>query len=39
MHLDESGKVVIKEIQFDDEAEFNQFPPGLLTKNSEILQK
>jgi predicted ATPase len=30
MHLDHEHKPVIREIRFDDEAEFNQFPPGFM---------
>lgn len=30
LHKDESNKTVLREIQFDDEAEFDQFPPGFI---------
>jgi predicted ATPase len=30
MHRDEAGKTIVREIQIDDEAEFDQFPPGFI---------
>jgi predicted ATPase len=30
MHKDELNKTVVREINFDDEAEFDQFPPGFI---------
>ncbi len=30
MHKDEFDKTVVKEIKFDNEAEFNKFPPGFI---------
>jgi predicted ATPase len=37
MHKDSSNKTVVREINFDDEAEFDRFPPGFIDQEQRDL--